>query len=85
MMIYYLAAGVRPIPHLLTKGLLTSILLYQRAISPTLPPSCRFYPTCSSYTIEAVKRHGLLKGGRLAVVRLLKCHPFFRGGYDPVP
>ncbi|MGH7498162.1 MAG: membrane protein insertion efficiency factor YidD [Gemmatimonadales bacterium] len=58
---------------------------YQRLISPLLPPSCRFYPSCSQYALEAVTRHGALKGGWLAVRRLARCHPFNPGGFDPVP
>ncbi|MGY8613602.1 membrane protein insertion efficiency factor YidD [Bacillus velezensis] len=58
---------------------------YQKFISPLTPPSCRFYPTCSQYGIEAVKTHGALKGGWLTLKRILKCHPFHPGGVDPVP
>ena len=58
---------------------------YQRVISPVLPPSCRFYPSCSDYAYEAIDKHGLLKGGRLAVWRVLRCNPFCKGGLDPVP
>lgn len=58
---------------------------YQRAISPMLPHSCRFVPTCSQYAIEAVECHGVLRGGLLAAARLLRCHPFARAGCDPVP
>ena len=58
---------------------------YQRIVSPLLPPSCRFHPTCSDYAYEAIDRHGLLKGGRLAVWRVLRCNPFGKGGFDPVP
>jgi uncharacterized protein len=65
--------------------LIKLIRFYQRFISPATPPSCRFYPTCSSYSLEAVKRFGALKGGYLAVKRILKCHPFHPGGVDPVP
>ena len=61
------------------------IRFYQRQISPSLPPSCRFTPTCSKYAYEAIARHGALKGGYLAIRRILKCHPFHPGGYDPVP
>lgn len=61
------------------------IRLYQRLISPVLPPSCRFYPTCSQYAHDAIDRYGLLKGGLMAVGRLARCHPFHSGGYDPVP
>ncbi|MER2090124.1 membrane protein insertion efficiency factor YidD [Sporosarcina sp. JAI121] len=61
------------------------IKLYQKVISPLTPPSCRFYPTCSHYGIEAVEKHGVLKGLWLAVRRISKCHPFHEGGFDPVP
>lgn len=61
-----------------------TIKFYQRFISPLFPPSCRFYPTCSSYAIEAIRRYGLLRGGLLALKRVAKCHPFHPGGYDPV-
>ena len=55
------------------------------AISPLFPPSCRYVPTCSEYAIEAVERHGILRGSALAIWRLLRCHPFVKGGFDPVP
>lgn len=58
---------------------------YQKVISPLKPPTCRFYPTCSHYGIEAVKRFGAWKGGYLTVIRILKCHPFHPGGLDLVP
>ncbi|MCZ7600990.1 MAG: membrane protein insertion efficiency factor YidD [Gammaproteobacteria bacterium] len=58
---------------------------YRYLASPLLGPSCRFYPSCSEYAIEAVGRHGSLKGGALAVGRVLKCHPWHAGGFDPVP
>ena len=58
---------------------------YKRWVSPLLPHSCRFVPTCSEYAMEAVERHGLLRGGWLAAGRLLRCHPFARAGHDPVP
>ena len=61
------------------------IRLYQRWISPYTLPSCRFYPSCSEYALEAVSRYGLLRGTWLAARRLLRCHPFHPGGYDPVP
>jgi len=61
-----------------------AIKFYQRFVSPLFLPSCRFYPTCSSYAIEAIKRYGLLRGGLLALKRVAKCHPFHPGGYDPV-
>jgi uncharacterized protein len=61
------------------------IHFYQRWISPLLPPSCRFYPSCSQYAYEAIGKYGLLKGGGMAVWRLVRCNPFCRGGFDPVP
>lgn len=57
---------------------------YKWAISPLLPPACRYVPTCSEYAIEAVERYGVLRGGGMALLRLLRCHPFARGGHDPV-
>lgn len=61
------------------------IRFYQIIISPLKPPTCRFYPTCSHYGLEAVKRFGALKGGFLTIKRIAKCHPFHPGGFDPVP
>ena len=58
---------------------------YQLTMSPLLGPRCRFYPSCSQYALEAVKEHGALRGSALALRRLARCHPFHRGGYDPVP
>ena len=65
--------------------LLALIYLYRLAISPYLPPCCRFTPSCSTYALEALKRHGLWKGFWLTCWRLLRCQPFCKGGYDPVP
>lgn len=68
------------------KTVLLGILrFYQKFISPALPPSCRFYPTCSTYAMGAISEHGVLRGGFLALKRILKCHPFHPGGFDPVP
>jgi uncharacterized protein len=67
------------------KFFLAIIRFYQVAISPLKPPTCRFYPTCSHYGVEAIQRFGALKGGWLTVKRISKCHPFHPGGLDPVP
>ncbi|NMA36737.1 MAG: membrane protein insertion efficiency factor YidD [Papillibacter sp.] len=67
------------------KLLLSVILFYRRHLSPTKPPCCRYIPTCSQYALEAIEKYGALKGSRLAVGRFLRCHPFHKGGYDPVP
>lgn len=64
---------------------LALIRFYQKFISPALPPACRFYPTCSHYSYQAIEKYGLIKGGWLAVKRIGRCHPFHPGGYDPVP
>lgn len=61
------------------------IRFYQLCISPFKPRSCRFYPTCSAYTLEALQKYGPLKGSWLGIRRILKCHPFHEGGYDPLP
>lgn len=61
------------------------VRFYQAAISPYTPSSCRYTPTCSSYTLEALQKHGLFKGGKLAVKRIFSCHPWGGSGYDPVP
>lgn len=61
------------------------ITFYQKAISPFKPPSCRFYPSCSQYGLEALKRFGAIKGGYLTIIRIFKCHPFHPGGVDLVP
>ena len=65
--------------------LLSAIRFYQRNISPLRPPCCRFIPTCSQYALEAVEKYGALKGGYLALRRILRWNPFHKGGYDPVP
>jgi putative membrane protein insertion efficiency factor len=70
---------------MLKKPFILMIRFYQKFISPIKPPSCRFYPTCSHYAIEAINRFGALKGTWLTIVRILKCHPFHSGGIDHVP
>jgi putative membrane protein insertion efficiency factor len=58
---------------------------YRRYLSPALGPACRFYPSCSAFAVEAINRHGVARGGWLTLKRLLCCHPYHAGGYDPVP
>ncbi|MDE6191618.1 MAG: membrane protein insertion efficiency factor YidD [Muribaculum sp.] len=70
---------------LIANILILPIRFYQLAISPMLPPSCRFVPTCSQYAIEALRKHGPLKGSWLTLRRILRCHPWGGSGYDPVP
>ncbi|MCL5045692.1 MAG: membrane protein insertion efficiency factor YidD [Actinobacteria bacterium] len=68
------------------KAVLRALILFYRGyVSPLKRPACRFYPSCSAYALEAVERHGAARGGLLAVKRILRCHPFNPGGYDPVP
>lgn len=66
-------------------ALLAALRFYKRSLSPQLPPACRYTPTCSEYAMEAIERHGVVRGGLLATRRLISCNPFSRGGYDPVP
>lgn len=65
-------------------AVLAALRFYKMALSPLLPPACRYTPTCSEYAMEAVTRHGALRGSAMAAKRVLSCHPFARGGYDPV-
>ena len=75
----------RKISQLLTYPFILLVRFYQVAISPLKPPTCRFSPTCSTYALEALKKYGLLKGGRLALRRIMRCPPWGGSGYDPVP
>ncbi|MBF0096113.1 MAG: membrane protein insertion efficiency factor YidD [Magnetococcales bacterium] len=70
---------------MLKHPLMGLIRIYQYVLSPILPRSCRFFPSCSEYALEAVQRHGAWRGSWLAIKRLLRCHPFHPGGIDPVP
>lgn len=80
---------MKRIARVISKGaawlLILPVRFYQLSISPMLPPSCRFTPTCSSYAIEALRKHGPIKGLWLTVKRLSRCHPWGGSGYDPVP
>jgi len=67
------------------KSVIAVLTFYQRFISPLFPASCRFYPTCSHYSVEALGRYGLWRGGLMSLHRVLRCNPFNPGGYDPVP
>jgi uncharacterized protein len=67
------------------RGLIASLRAYKLLVSPALPPACRFTPTCSQYALEAIERHGALRGSWLALRRLARCHPFHPGGFDAVP
>lgn len=67
------------------KGMLVMLRFYKREISPMLPPCCRYTPTCSEYAMQAVEKYGAAKGGWMAAKRIMRCHPFHEGGYDPVP
>ncbi|MFH0781459.1 MAG: membrane protein insertion efficiency factor YidD [Pseudomonadota bacterium] len=69
----------------LLKAVIIGILKgYKYFLSPLLPPSCRFFPTCSTYTMQAIEKYGVIRGSFLGLRRILRCHPFSRGGYDPV-
>jgi putative membrane protein insertion efficiency factor len=69
---------------MMQKLILSFIIFYQRFVSPLTAPTCRFFPTCSEYALQAIKRYGLWRGLWLSLRRILKCHPFHPGGYDPV-
>ena len=78
-----MSSPVRPNPA--ARGTLAVLRFYRVAISPIRPACCRYTPTCSAYAVEAIEIHGVLRGGWLALRRLSRCHPFHRGGHDPVP
>ena len=70
--------------NILQKAVCALIRFYQLAVSPHFPPSCRYYPSCSAYALEAVRKYGAIRGSYMAIRRILRCHPLSRGGYDPV-
>lgn len=70
---------------LVSSTLISLVRVYKRRVSPLLPPSCIYEPTCSEYAIEAISRYGALRGGWLTLTRIARCNPFHKGGYDPVP
>ncbi|WP_369792406.1 membrane protein insertion efficiency factor YidD [Treponema sp. OMZ 838] len=76
---------LKTIERIFTFLLCAGVKVYQKCISPLFPPCCRYYPTCSHYALESLTKYGPVKGGYLAVRRILRCHPFHKGGYDPVP
>ncbi|MBR0464159.1 MAG: membrane protein insertion efficiency factor YidD [Clostridia bacterium] len=67
------------------KALIGLVRFYQQAVSPYTPPSCRYIPTCSEYAVQAIEKYGAARGSYLAARRILRCNPFHKGGYDPVP
>ena len=69
----------------MTQALIAMVLFYRKHVSPLSTPKCRYIPTCSAYALEALEKYGAAKGGALALRRILRCHPFRKGGYDPVP
>ena len=81
----YVSRGENPRTGLVAQAGLGVLRLYRTVISPVLPPACRYLPTCSAYAMEAIERHGALKGVWLTIRRLLRCHPFHAAGHDPVP
>lgn len=72
-------------PGLLARLAMGFIRLYQLSLSPLMPNVCRYVPSCSNYAMEAIRRHGVLRGSLLGIVRIVRCNPFARGGFDPVP
>ncbi|MGP1445265.1 membrane protein insertion efficiency factor YidD [Treponema sp.] len=76
---------LKKIEHGLTLSLCAGVKIYQTCVSPLFPPCCRYYPTCSHYALESLRKYGPFKGSYLAVKRIFRCHPFHEGGYDPVP
>jgi hypothetical protein len=67
------------------RALISCVKFYRKSVSPLFPPCCNYYPTCSQYALDALEKYGAAKGSLLAAKRFLRCHPFHKGGYDPVP
>ena len=84
-----LGEGAIAVAHAVEAMLLTMVVgvieVYRRLVSPLLPPACRFHPTCSTYAVGCLHRHGLLRGGWMSLRRIGRCHPFHEGGHDPIP
>lgn len=84
----YFVKGVRFILRMISKGIqllfLGIVVFYRKFISPMHPPCCKYYPTCSQYALEAIKKYGPIKGTGMAIWRVLRCNPWSKGGYDPV-
>lgn len=76
---------MKKILYILSLPLILLVRIYQKAISPMLGPKCRYTPTCSEYTVQALKKYGLIRGGWLSIKRISSCHPWGGSGYDPVP
>jgi putative membrane protein insertion efficiency factor len=70
---------------MLSQMVIGFVKLYQKTVSLLFPSTCRFYPSCSEYTIQAIEKYGIMPGGFMGIKRLLRCHPFHPGGYDPLP
>jgi len=85
MLVSLWSSKLKYIENFMNKIIIFFITLYQKYISPLKPATCRFYPSCSEYAVQALKKYGLLKGLRLSIIRTLRCHPFNPGGYDPLP
>ena len=81
----WIARGIGALRQVISTVLILLIKGYKLFISTVLPPSCRYHPTCSTYAIQALQKHGIVKGGYLSAKRIIRCHPYAEGGYDPVP
>ena len=81
----WIKQGIGALRKIISTVLILLIKGYKLFISTVLPPSCRYHPTCSTYAIQALQKHGIVKGGYLSAKRIIRCHPYAEGGYDPVP